>query len=64
MKTTMAGPHGSAGPGQEITVDDENGKALITGGYAVPAKPAPESAMMSPPETEAMPKAKPRRGTK
>ena len=49
MKTVMAGPDGTAYPGQEIVVADGRGQALVAGGFATeivppaPAPPAPET---------------------
>lgn len=53
MKTIMAGPDGSAMPGQIVTVDSGAGMSLIKGGYAelVERGPVPvETAMIEPPE--------------
>lgn len=38
--STMAGPSGSALPGQVQDVDNQLGEDLIAGGYAEPAEPA------------------------
>ena len=34
LKTIMAGPGGSAGPGDVVDVPDDEASALIEGGYA------------------------------
>jgi len=54
----MAGPHGSAMPGQVVDLEETQALQLINGGYA---QPVVEVAMTEPPEnTDARPKAKPR----
>ena len=40
MKTTMAGPEGTAVSGATVTVSDELADALIRGGYAELMRPA------------------------
>ena len=47
MKTSMAGPHGSCGAGQVISVSAEQANDLIAGGYAERV-----GASASPPQTE------------
>ncbi len=59
MKSVMAGPDGTAYPGQEIAVPDAKGRDLVSGGYAteivppaaVPVTSAPETADAPPAET-------------
>jgi len=51
MKTLSAGPAGTIQPGQTVDVPDEEGRALVRGGYAV------ESATVSPPGLPASSKA-------
>ena len=42
MKTTMAGPDGSALAGATITVDNKTGKELVAGGYGEDVTPPPK----------------------
>jgi len=54
MKSIMAGPDGSAMPGQEIAVDNVTGISLVNGGYADLVSRDPvgaETAMIEPMET-------------
>jgi len=50
VKTIYAGPHGSAGPGDEIDLPDEQAQALIDDGNAVSVTPKPETATAPPQE--------------
>ncbi|HJT63085.1 MAG TPA: hypothetical protein VJ797_15555 [Burkholderiales bacterium] len=62
LRTILAGPTLSGGPGDTVTVDNETGAALVAGGYAVavdPVKASPvaaarrETATRPPEETAA-----------
>ena len=50
MLTTMAGPDGSARPGQVLDMDKERAVALLEGGYAETVKTKPETATAKAPE--------------
>ena len=77
LRTRYAGPRGTAGPGSPMDLPDDEAKALIDGGYAVPAdKPKPkaeeepkrkaaerETASEEQPETAAAPPPRRRRKT-
>ena len=58
MRTTYAGPRGTAGPGKIIDLPDQEAMGLLKSGYAVPApaERAPASARaekaVAPPNTE------------
>ena len=55
MKTMMAGPKGTFGPGSIIDVSEEEGANLVAGGYAeaVPDSPKPAPEVEEKPERKA-----------
>jgi hypothetical protein len=71
MRTTAAGPNGTAQEGQVVDVDAKHAKQLIAGGYAAlyetavkkprrkAVRKAAETAEAGPPETTAEPDAAP-----
>lgn len=54
MKTSIAGPTVSAGPGQEIEVNDADGARLIASGQAEAVKTKKEAATRSRRETASL----------
>lgn len=65
LKTLMAGPEGSAHPGQILDLPADRAQALVAGGYADAMEPeaqgTQEAATLATPETAMQPAARKRR---
>jgi len=54
MKTLLAGPSGTAHPGQVVDVSEATGQALVQGGFAEEIIPKPPKSAPEEPETETL----------